>query len=95
METVRQQLNQIIAKQFQVDPETITDTTSIDEDLRATSLDHVEVVMAVEDGFGITIFDDEASELRTVSDVLACVTAHLGRHSPGLPPLPASVDTVS
>jgi acyl carrier protein len=76
METVRQRLSQIIANRFQVDPETITDITSIGKDLRATSLDVVEVVMDVEDGFGITITDEEACGLRTVGDLVACVMAH-------------------
>jgi acyl carrier protein len=76
METVRQRLNRIVADQFQVDPERITDTASIDNDLHATSLDRVEVVMAVEEDFGITIFDEEAVEFRTVGDLLACVMAH-------------------
>jgi acyl carrier protein len=77
MEMVRERVNRIIAQQFQLDPHRVADTAGIDDDLCATSLDRVEVIMALEDDFAITIFDDEAAELRTVGDLLACVTAHL------------------
>jgi acyl carrier protein len=91
METVRQRLNRIVADQFQVDPERITDSASIDGDLRATSLDRVEVIMALEDEFAITIFDEDVCELRTVRDLLICVTAHLNRQLPATSPtLPSS-----
>ena len=86
METVRQRLNRIVADQFQIDPERIIDTASIDDDLRATSLDRVEVIMALEDEFAVTIFDEDACELRTVGDLLDCVTANLHRQPPATAP---------
>jgi acyl carrier protein len=39
----------------------------------------VEVVMALEDEFAINIYDDQAAELRTVGDVVACVATSLRR----------------
>jgi acyl carrier protein len=77
METVRQRVNRIVADQFQVDAERLTDAASIHVDLCATSLDRIEVVMTLEDDFGIAISDEEVVELRTVGDLVACVTAHL------------------
>ena len=50
-ETVRDNL----AKQFEIDPETITAETNIIDDLGADSLDVVELIMSLEDSFGITI----------------------------------------
>lgn len=38
------------------------------DDLHCDSIDHVEIAMAVEDRFGITISDDEAAECSTVAD---------------------------
>jgi acyl carrier protein len=82
MEAVRERVNRVIARQFQVGPDRVTDGASIDEDLRATSLDRVELVMTLEDEFAISISDGEAAELRSVGDVLVCVAANLGRLQP-------------
>jgi acyl carrier protein len=51
----------------------------LDNDLAATSLDRVEVVMALEDEFLIVISDDQALQLITVADVVACVQAGVKR----------------
>lgn len=65
-ETVRENL----AKQFEIDPETITAETSIVDDLGADSLDVVELIMSLEDSFGITINDDDAAKLSTVGAIV-------------------------
>lgn len=79
MEDMRNRVNRVIAQQFRVADERITETASLDEDLGATSLDRVEVVMSLEDEFEIDISDEQASHLHTVADVMACVTASLGK----------------
>lgn len=58
-----------LAKQFEIDPETITMDTSIVDDLGADSLDVVELIMSLEDMFGISISDD-ASQLDTVRRIV-------------------------
>jgi acyl carrier protein len=60
----------------------ITEAASFDDDLAATRLDRVEVVMALENAFSIAIFDAEAAELHTGGDVLACVAANVPRQAP-------------
>jgi acyl carrier protein len=55
---------------------------SIDDDLAATRLDRVGVVMALENAFSIDIYDADAAELHTVGDVLACVAANVRCQAP-------------
>jgi acyl carrier protein len=79
MQDLRDRVSRIIAAQFHVPSERVTEAAALDEDLGATSLDRVEVVMALEDEFAIVISDDEAWQLRTVADILACVMANVGK----------------
>ena len=80
MEDLRDRVSRVIAEQFHVANERIIEAATLDEDLGATSLDRVEVVMSLEDEF---ISDDQASRLNTVADVLACVVASVGKASIG------------
>ena len=75
MDDLRERVGRILAKQLNVAPERITEAATLDTDLAATSLDRVEVVMALEDEFLIVISDDQALQLITVADVVACVQA--------------------
>ena len=58
------------AKQFEIDPETITLDTNLIDDLGADSLDVVELIMTIEDNFGISISDDDAAQLYTVGRIV-------------------------
>ena len=59
-----------LAEQFEVDAESITLETSLIDDLGADSLDVVELIMSLEDLFGITISDEVAAQLHTVSRIV-------------------------
>lgn len=59
-----------LASQFELDPETITLDTNIMDDLGADSLDVVELVMSLEDEFGISISDEDAAQLSTVRRIV-------------------------
>lgn len=60
----------ILAKQLEVDESKITPSSGIVEDLGADSLDSVEMVMALEDEFGIEIPDEDAEKMNTIDDIL-------------------------
>lgn len=59
-----------LAKQFEMDPESITMDTNLIDDIGADSLDVVELVMELEDTFGISISDEDAAELYTVRRIV-------------------------
>ena len=59
----------LLAKQFRIDPSTIDADTNSVEDLGADSLEIVDMLMAIEENFGITVSDEEALTLKTVKDV--------------------------
>ena len=59
-----------LAQQFEIDPESITMSTNLLDDLGADSLDVVELIMSLEDTYGITISDDDASQLYTVGKIV-------------------------
>lgn len=59
-----------LAQQFEVDPETITLDTNLIDDLGADSLDVVELIMSLEDMFGISITDEDAAQLYTVRRIV-------------------------
>lgn len=59
-----------LAQQFEVEPETITMDTNLVDDLGADSLDVVELIMSLEDMFGISITDEDAAQLYTVRRIV-------------------------
>ncbi len=63
----------IITAQLGCDAELINEDSTLFEDLGADSLDLVEILMAVEENFGVSIPDEEMPEFRTVSDILAYI----------------------
>ena len=71
-----EKLSALIAEQFNVDPDTITMDTSFEDDLNADSLDVVELMMDLEEQFGITISDEEAMKLSTIGDIVKYIDDH-------------------
>jgi len=68
-----EKLKEIIVEQLGVDTDEITLTSSFKEDLGADSLDLVELIMAMEEEFGIEIPDEDAENIKTVEDALKYV----------------------
>lgn len=70
---VLNKLKEIIVNQFGIDMDELSEDTDIVADLGADSLDVVEMMMALEEEFGITIEDEKIAELKTIGDVVDCV----------------------
>lgn len=68
---------EILANQLQIDADVIDGNTKIMEDLGADSLDVVEMLMAMEESFGISIPDEDIEELVTVNDVVAYIESNM------------------
>ena len=70
MAEVAQKVKQIIAEQLGVKIEEVTETASFVDDLGADSLDTVELVMALEEEFGIEIPDEDAEKMTNVGEAV-------------------------
>jgi acyl carrier protein len=69
-------VKEVIAEQLNVDAADITPESAFVDDLGADSLDIVELVMALEEEFGISIPDEEAENIRTVGDAVNYITSN-------------------
>ena len=58
-----------LAEQLEVDPNTITRDTDVISDLGADSLDLVELIMTLEDEYGVSVVDEVVYEYRTVGEI--------------------------
>ena len=67
---ILEKVKDILAGQFEVLADTINEETNIVDDLGADSLDVVELIMSVEDEFGLAISDEDAAKLTTVGKIV-------------------------
>jgi len=65
-----EKVKSIIAEQLGIKPEEVTDSAKFIDDLGADSLDTVELVMALEEEFGIEIPDEDAEKMTTVGEAV-------------------------
>ena len=70
MKNIEQRVKKIVAEQLGVNEADVKTDSSFVNDLGADSLDTVELVMALEEEFGLEIPDDEAEKLQSVGDVI-------------------------
>ena len=76
MATVEEKVKQIIVEQLGVEESEVTPTASFVDDLGADSLDQVELVMALEEGFEIEIPDEDAEKILTVKQAIDYIQQH-------------------
>ena len=74
--SVEKRVKEIVAEQLGKDESEVKSESSFIDDLGADSLDIVELVMAMEDEFGIEIPDEDAEKIKTVKDVVEYIKGH-------------------
>ncbi|MBQ0017954.1 MAG: acyl carrier protein [Clostridiales bacterium] len=69
-------VKKLIVDQLDVEESTVTMDTDIMKDLEADSLDAVEIILGVEEAYGIEIPDEDAEKLVKVSDIVNYIDTH-------------------
>ena len=79
MAAVEEKIRSIIAEQLSVAMEEVLPEASFTDDLGADSLDIVELVMAIEEEYGLEISDDEAERIQTIQDAITYVEERVSK----------------
>jgi len=75
-EEILTQLKPVVAEQLGVDEGEVREDASFTEDLNADSLDLVELIMSLEEKFGLQISDEDAEKLTTVGEAVDFISEH-------------------
>jgi acyl carrier protein len=75
-EEALERVRSILVEQLGVDEEQVTEDASFQGDLDADSLDLVELIMELEDQFGLKISDEDAQKIATVGEAVDYVVSH-------------------
>ena len=67
------EVKEILAEQLNIDPETIEMTSNLQTDLGADSLDAIDIVMSIEDQYGIEVPDSVIENMRSVEDIVSFI----------------------
>ncbi len=73
---VLEKVKAILAEQFDIDEDTLTVDTDLQEDLGADSLDVVDLLMSIEDEFEVEIPDEEIENIRTLGELVSYIEAN-------------------
>jgi acyl carrier protein len=74
---MEERLRKIVAEQLGVEDSQVVVGASFADDLNADSLDLVELIMSLEEEFGIEISDEDAENIKTVGDALSYLEGHV------------------
>ncbi len=66
--TVEDRVKEIIVHQLEIDPTLVTPETTFEDDLGCDSLDEIEMLITIEEEYGIDIPDDDMLKIKTVKD---------------------------
>ncbi len=75
MEALSERVNSIVTDQLGVDKASLSPEANLLDDLGADSLDVVELVMALEEEFGIEVPDDDVENMRTIRHIVQYIEA--------------------
>lgn len=75
---MRKKIVDILCEALSIDESKITDDAHLKDDLGADSLDGVELIMALEEAFGVSIPDEESEKIQKVEDIYSCLESALG-----------------
>ena len=67
---ILEKVKELVAEQLGIKAESIKEDSNIIEDLGADSLDVIEMLMTLEDEYGITIPDDQISQVKTIGEIV-------------------------
>jgi acyl carrier protein len=77
--SVFERVQGVVAEQLGVDPEKVTPDAEFVQDLNADSLDLVELIMQLEEEFGVEISDEQAESIVSVGDALEYIQEHAAK----------------
>ena len=78
-ENIEEKVTKIVAEQFEVPIEKVTLSSLFMDDLKADSLSVVELVLAIEEAFGLEIPDEDAEKITSVGDAINYINSKAGK----------------
>lgn len=76
-EEIFEKVKEVIVNELSIEEDLVVEDALFVDDLGADSLDIVQLVMALEESFGISIPDEEAENIRTVGDAVSYIAANV------------------
>ena len=75
MEITFEKVKEVIVETLNCDEELVTLEANLHDDLGADSLDSMEMIMALEEAFGVSVEEDKLADLKTVGDIMNYLNA--------------------
>ena len=78
-DAIEKKVKEIICSQLEVSGDKVQPSASFTDDLKADSLAVVELVLALEEAFGIEIPDEDTEQIKTVGDAISYIKTHIAQ----------------